>query len=249
MYCGKDLAQTFHYCLGMNLLRHNDPWQVAQSSVWIWWFYILEPQFMLNVQISRGMIHKDASSNLLFRVWQYKRGNSRSLQIRFEMVNKYTIPRMSVWCFESTISLRFTNRILLLCYMYVILHIFTCLTFIYFTFLAAVNSGEVKGWTWQNICWMVCIFLWSYFWCHGIRISDEWVKFVFSLERTYILTSVAEYVLFSLRERATGTYDMESYGIWRDEVHYYAQFSMALDEWSSQWQHHSKILGVILHKR
>ena len=110
-------------------------------------------------------------------------------------------------------------------------------------FAVAVNFGEVNGWTWQNICWMGCMLLWPNFWCHGIRIFEEGVKLVFSLERTYRLTSVPEYVLVSLQERVTWRYDMESYGIWRDEVQYYVQFSTELDEWTSQWQRHSKILG------
>ena len=108
----------------------------------------LEFQLMLNVQISRCMIHKDASSNLLFRVWQYKRGNSRSLQIIFEIVNKYTIPRMSVWCFESTICISFTNLVVLLCSIYVSIHVFTCLTFIYFTLFSCCKLGRGE---WMNM--------------------------------------------------------------------------------------------------
>ena len=48
---------------------------------------------------------------------------------------------------------------------------------------------------------------------NGIIIFEEGFKLVFSLERTYRLTSVPEYVLVSLQERASKRYDLESYGI------------------------------------
>ena len=63
-------------------------------------------------------------------------------------VNKYTIPRTVAWCFDITICLRVTNWILLVCGVYVNLHIFTCLTFMYFTICSCdkVLRGE-----WINI--------------------------------------------------------------------------------------------------
>ena len=44
-------------------------------------------------------------------------------------------------------------------------------------FSAPVNLGEVNGWTWRNICWMDCMFLWTNFWCHRRRIFWEGVNF------------------------------------------------------------------------
>ena len=161
---------------------------------------------MLNVQISRCMIHKDASSNLLFRVWQYKRGNSRSLQIRFKMVNKYTIPRMSVWCFESTICISFTNLVVLLCSIYVSIHVFTCLTFIYFTFFSCCKLGRGE---WINMAKHIL---------DGLHVSVTkilvphkkklwWSSIVlFSLEIIYLFTSAGEADVVELWVRETGRY-------------------------------------------
>ena len=94
---------------------------------------------MLNMQISIGMIHKYASSNIFFTGLPPKQGKSTSLQTRFEMVNGYAIPRTSVGGFESNIGIRFINGSGTLCGLSVRLCIFTCLTFRYFTFVAPVN--------------------------------------------------------------------------------------------------------------
>ena len=118
-------------------------WIYNNTIIHILW----EPQLILNVQIYRGMIQEVASSNVLFGVWPSKRDKSTPLQMIFEMVDRYARPRTSVWGFESTIGLSFTNGSGPLCGMSMSIHIFTCITFRYLTFCRYYKLGRGE---WMN---------------------------------------------------------------------------------------------------
>ena len=64
------------------------------------------------------------------------------------MVNRYARPRTSVWGFDSTIGIRFTNCSGPLCGLYVSRCIFTCLTFRCFTFCSSCKLGRGE---WMNM--------------------------------------------------------------------------------------------------
>ena len=134
----------------------------------------------------------------------------------FVIVDRCASPRKIVWSFEITIGLRLTNGIGNLCAMSVVLRIFTCLKFRYFTFCGSCKLGRGE---WMNM---------EKHMLDGLHVSmtkhlvtqekNLWGRnqTLFPSVRTDRLTSVREIEASEFWSKATGRYDFDSYGIWRD---------------------------------